>query len=410
MGVLVSGSVIAKLIGVLATPIITRLFTPEDYGLMALFVALVSVVMPIMTLRYVVAIPLPKRDSLAVNVLGLSFFLALIVGALATIVLYSWGDKLLTQAGMQGLTPYKPLIIVGLLGGALYEMFSLWAVRRKDYKLLAKTSVRQSLMAALTKIVSGLIGLKPLGLILGNIVSMTGGLGFFIRSYFAEMRKLLVKCTMHRMWFLAKYYLSVPMYRLPSQMLLVSAKQLPIIAFGLYYSATVVGQFALAMMIIKMPVQLISSNASKAYYGEIASLNSVSKIGQVSRSLLKRLLLIFLPINVIAFLFAPIVFPVVFGNQWVIAGDYAQLLTVYMTGSALAVVYSPLLNVLNNQKAYLAINVCRTALIVLSFWLSVTWGLSAYQAVAVYCLAMFIFQYSNVGWYFWIMRQGVFRQ
>src|SRR5699024_3256850 len=106
---------------------------------------LVSILAPIMTLRYVQAIPLPRHDTVAFNLFTLCAALSFIAVAILVVVSMTAGRMILTAFNMGELAQWQWLIILGTLGVSSYELLSLWATREKAYRDIAVTQFSQSL-------------------------------------------------------------------------------------------------------------------------------------------------------------------------------------------------------------------------------------------------------------------------
>ncbi|MBK1621851.1 hypothetical protein CKO42_26465 [Lamprobacter modestohalophilus] len=171
MMTLAMGSGAARLIGVASIPILTRIYSPEDFGALASFTVLVSMISPVLTLRYVVALPLPRRDGMAMNLMALSASIMGIMALIVTVGLWLLAPLLMGLLSMEVLVPYWWLIALGVTAAGVYELLSTWATRRKAYITIAKTEVLQSLSGSLLKIGLGLLALKPIGLLVGQVVA-----------------------------------------------------------------------------------------------------------------------------------------------------------------------------------------------------------------------------------------------
>ena len=61
--VLTTGTVLAQVIGYLISPILTRIYSTEEMGDMGVYLRAVGFIAALGTLRYEMAIPLPKNDA-----------------------------------------------------------------------------------------------------------------------------------------------------------------------------------------------------------------------------------------------------------------------------------------------------------------------------------------------------------
>ncbi|WP_036197611.1 lipopolysaccharide biosynthesis protein [Marinobacter sp. HL-58] len=390
MAVLASGTGIAKLVGLLSIPIITRIYTPEHMGVLAVFTALVALIVPIGTLRYSVALPLPRNDRLAVNLavlciallVGMSFFSALILWLLA--------DPVLQMLNMQALLPYWWLLIIAIVGAGFYEILTQWATREKAFKPLAKTKVWQSTIGAIVKISLGLAGLKPLGLLIGQVVTQAGGILSLSLGFYQNFWANLPHVSRDRMIFLFKRYADFPKFRLPSQFLLVFSSQTPLLFSAWLFGAETTGQLGLALMALALPIALFGQTTGQAYYAEIAKVGKKNpeKIYKITRNVTKKLLFLSLPPFLILLIFGPILFEITFGAQWRQAGVFASILAIYLLAQFVS---SPLVNILSvfgRQWIFLRINIVRSIGILFVFCLARFWDFSPVITLGIYAFAL----------------------
>ncbi|EKE85201.1 lipopolysaccharide biosynthesis protein [Idiomarina xiamenensis] len=358
---LAKGSIIARLLGLASIPILTRLYSPEDYGVLALYASFVLVMAPMLTFRYVQAIPLPKTDLLAFNLLSLCVSFIVVGSIILSFLFFFWGELILSWFDMLALLPWWPIIVLGSMGIALYELFSLWATRKKLYKIIAKTQITQSLLGNIIKILLGLLAIKPMGLLVGQFVAHSGGVGSFIKASLPSFRELRRGVTFKRMCFLAAYYKQFPTYRFPSQVLMSLSLQAPILMTAALYNKEITGQLSLAMLSLSLPITLIGSAIAKAYYGEIAAIgkSDLSKIKEISLNVQKKLFFIGLPITVFIMLFAELLFTFFFGKEWQIAGEMAAILAPFMLFQFTSSPLVEVINVLGKQSYFLLFSVVR---------------------------------------------------
>jgi O-antigen/teichoic acid export membrane protein len=317
MAILATGSGIAKLIGFAAMPIITRLYSPEDFGVFALFVALTMVFTTIGSLRYSMAVPLPRHDALAFNLFCVSLCLVTLIASAMALILLFFGDTLLPLISAEALQPYWWLLGLALFGGGLSETLNQWATRKRRFKVAAKNEVTKTCLSAGTKIGFGLLGLKPVGLLAGQVAMQWGGIIALSRAFWPDFKAQWPRVELQRFWFLIRFYRSFPFYRLPSQFLMALNMQLPVLMTSKLFTLTATGQLSLAITTIAIPMQLFGRTLGRAYYGEISSIGrkDINKLYSLSLSVLKRLaLLAILPTLVLAF-FGPWLFSLVFGTD-----------------------------------------------------------------------------------------------
>lgn len=391
MMTLVMGTGTARLIGVLAIPVLTRIYSPADYGVLSVYAAMVAVVAPLLTLRYVLALPLPRTDAMATNLLVLSGLLLLGMTALAALTLWAVGDVILGWMSMEVLAPWWWLVVLGALAAAVYEGMSLWATRQRAYGVIARTKVLQSALGEGAKLLLGLAGLKPFGLLIGHLLVQGGGsITFFVR-FLHDFKCNLGSVRKTRLGFLAAHYRGFPAFRLPSQFFLAFSTQAPAMFSAALYGASTTGQLGLALMALAIPTNLIGQAAGQAFYGEIARLKKGSevRIQQLAHAVQKRLFFAGVPASAGIFFLGEPLFQWAFGPQWAEAGAYASALSPFVLLQLTSAPLIQILNIYKAQAAFLAINVFRTIGLVVIYqacrWLSLP------PLQFVYLLGAFLF-------------------
>lgn len=387
---LLIGAGLARIVGLISFPILARIYSPEDYGVVALYTSFVAIIAPIMTLRYVQAIPLPKNDTMAFNLFSVCFKLIAFFSIITAIVLVLFGEQILIWFNMEALLPWRWLIVFGAAGAALYELFSLWATRKKQYKTIARTQFTQSLIGNVAKISLGLLAFKPSGMIIGQFLSQSAGITSFIKDAKRDFETYLPKIQRSKERFIAKYYHDFVWFRLPSQFLMLVSLQAPILIAAKLYDSNTTGQLSFTIMALSLPVSLIGMAMSKAYYAEIASIgrNNPKKIRRITFDIQKKLFMVAIPITILVYSASEWVFVLVFGEVWRTAGIFASMLSPYLllrfTSSPLDQVF----NVIGSQVTYLIINLSR--IIGFIFVFLYCYNLNSDPLLFVYILSWFM--------------------
>ncbi|MFN4100533.1 MAG: lipopolysaccharide biosynthesis protein [Pararhodobacter sp.] len=386
MATLALGSGIGRVIGIAAIPVLTRLYTPEDFGVLAVFTALVAILAPLVTLRYVLALPLPRHDGVAMNLLALSTGLMLGLSALVALGLWLGGEALLGLVSMQVLAPWWWLIALGVLGTATYEMLTLWATRRRAYKVIAQTNVTQSVAGAVVKIGLGLLSVQPLGLLLGQVVAQAGGVGRLLRGFGAEFRANWRHVRWVRMRQAAWKHRGFAIWRVPSQFLMVFSTQAPMFFMAALYDPQTTGQFGLAMMALSVPVALLGRTTSQAFFAEASALGTrrSGEIRSMLISVIIRLAIASLIPALGLFLFSQALFPLLFGNDWLLAGIFAQALSIYVFFQFIQAPAAHVFYIFDGQRQLLLLGVPRLVLIAALFGASWAFGWTSERTVWAY--------------------------
>lgn len=387
-----AGSVTSKLIGIATVPILARIYGPADYGVMSVFTAMVTIIMPVLTLRYAVAVPLPRTDGLAMNVIALSTLLAGALTLVIALLLWMTGPSLLAAMGMQVLVPWWGLVVFGVLASGSVEIMTMWATRRRAYSVVAKTQVLQAVVGETVKLGLGIVGYRPLGLLVGQLAGFAGGLGSFLLRFRQDMMRMRRQITCRRMAFVARAYRGFPTYRLASHVLMTFSGQSLVLFSAARYDHETTGQLGMALTALALPINLIGVSVGNAIYGEAARLGRrrAADILSVTLATTKRLaLLAFIP-TAILMAFGPLLFRLVFGEAWTQGGVFASIFASYLLCQFVAWPIIKVLNVFNEQKVFLEINLTRAALLVVTFGVSWALSLGATAMVVLFTGAMVV--------------------
>ena len=396
IAVVASGNITVKLIGVFLTPIITRLYTPVDYGVFNVFMSIVGITGSIATLRYAITIPIAKNEKVADNILKLCFFITFLLSLFWVFFIAIFGNKISYYYEIPQLNTYIWLIPIVFLGKGFYEALNNWAIRFKKFKLITRTKVSQSVSSSILKIGLGLLSIKPLGLFIGHIAQEAAGISSLLSSLLKSKPNFFRSFSWIEIKQVAIRYKSFPLIQSWSQLLLATGGQLPVLLLGLFYNAEVVGVFGLAKGIIHLPMDLIGQAVAQVYYAEISKIGkrNPDKIYKLSVSLIKKLFLIGLIPVAFLMVFGPWIFEFVFGEEWRDAGIYGRYLSIYVLMAFISAPIANVFNVYERMDLQLKLNIIRVVYVATIFIVCHFINLTAKQTIFVFSIGMvFYFGY-----------------
>jgi O-antigen/teichoic acid export membrane protein len=384
---LTGSTLLVQVVGVGMAPVYARLYAPADYGVFGQFYSIVYTLLTVGCFCYELAIPNAKDNEEALSLAGLSVgcvgVLSLVSLVWAVIIVWGFGRD--PGAGHRFFFLLVPL---GVLLSGLYRVALYWALRVQALKAIAVTSVKQMIGGQAVNLGLGLIHPSPLGLVLGQIVSSSAGVGSL--SHTTNLLGLLKThrgsvFRISRLWQVAKKHSQCAIIQCPSTLLNSVGLYLPGMLMLPYYGAGFAGQYNMAQRIGRIPVGLVGISASQVFFSEAASVarNDPGKLrplfNSISRKLAVSSLLVMIPC-----LLAPLVVPIVFGRRWQEAG----VLTMWLGfGLALQLWVSPLSNIPNivgRLKGQLLIDATRAVFVFLALYLPWRFGWGGKAAVIVY--------------------------
>lgn len=369
MATLALGNGMAKIVGLLSIQILTRIYSPEHFGALSVFTAILLILSPLMTLRYELAVPLPGKDGAAMTLMALSGTLLLLMTVVLGTLIWLAGPFLLSWTSMEAITRYRGLLVLALFLAGLYEVLQIWAVRRRAYPVIARTQLQQSLVGAVAKIGMGVAGWTSAGLLAGHVTGAAAGMMALGRAFHRDVRRFWRHVTPRRGLTMLRRYSAFPVYRLPAQLLQIVSSQSPLLLTAAIYDAGTTGQLGLALMTLALPMTLLGHTTSKAYYAEIASLGRKrpEQIRAVTHAVIKRLLVFSIAPALLLLAFGEGLFALAFGVQWVLAGELAAILAIYLLFQFIHAPASHLLSLFERQRLLLLLNVQRTVLTIACF-------------------------------------------
>src|SRR5699024_5233870 len=182
--ILLSGTIVAQIIALILSPIITRLYGPEAFGLMGVFSSLIQILIPVAALTYPVAIVLPKDDRNAKQIINISLILMTIVAAIMLLILLLFKDSIIIFLQVQEIGSYLYLIPVVIIFAGLMQINTQWLIRTNQFNINTKIMVWQSVILNGSKVGIGLI--YPFASVLIILSAIADGLRVLLFKIFTR--------------------------------------------------------------------------------------------------------------------------------------------------------------------------------------------------------------------------------
>lgn len=311
-----------------ASPLLTRLFSPEDFGTFAVFGAFIGLLGGLSCLKYENALPLARDEVEAVNMFVLCAMVLTVFLFVFCVGLLTVYDDLADWLKSPALQPYLWLLPIGVFGVGIGQVGQLWAVRVKAFKLIATAGVATSVVVLLIQICLGIFGLGPAGLIFGRF----GGIvcSSIVVLYFCfsmtEVRSLVGKVSLRSLPELAKKHRQFPFFFTFSSGINAFGRQMPIMILSIFFGPVVTGLYALTRRVVNLPMHLIGDEVRRVYYPYAAESEGIEDLRHLTKTVFVSLVQIALPGVLIMSIIAPELFGLVFGERWKDSGTYAQWL------------------------------------------------------------------------------------
>lgn len=328
VAILSSGQAIAQGLAIAASPILTRLYTPDAFGLFGLLIAFSAILAVVSGLRYELAIVTARDDQSAANLLALSCGIVLLVTALSVGLVGfggSWMAGLVNRPGFGELLWWLPVLV---LAGGMFQVLSYWTTRRKNFKQFAVSKVVRSVASLVTQISAGLATIGPIGLIGGRALGAFLAGGILAAQIWRDDRSsVMSSMKFSHLVKAAKENTRFPKYNAPQNLInSVSQASVPY-TLAAIFGVEIVGLYYLAERVMKTPSVLVAGSVRRVFYQRASEIHNKGKsFRKLLMSTIAGLILIGITPLVLLLLFGPELFSLVFGEDWRKAGILAQWL------------------------------------------------------------------------------------
>lgn len=390
VAMIAGGTAFAQVIGVLLSPILTRVYLPDEFGVLTVFISILGTIGLLGSLSYESAIPIADDDNKAINVFSLSFIILFLISILLSIIIFFGGEYFLQVLNATELINYKYFLIIGFVMTGAYTILDSWSLRTKNYKVIAKTKYSQSIIGNGAKIILGMLRIGPSGLIFGQILGQSAGIVSMIKPILKNQKKLLESINISSICWSAKRYIRFPKYSAPTIFLISLSSQIPVYFLSAFYNSHTVGLYGLALTITFLPMSLIGKSVQSVFFGEAASLgkSNPEEIKELSKKLLRKLLIIGTVPMIILSILGPMLFSCIFGDSWEDAGIIARILTIYAYAHFVFHPITTIFSIFEEQHLELYLNLIKIVLVILVFYIAKILGFNAYYAIFLFSVVM----------------------
>ncbi|MCE8024801.1 lipopolysaccharide biosynthesis protein [Billgrantia aerodenitrificans] len=345
VSVLVGGTAGAQLLTLLAAPLLTRLYAPEDFGLLAVYGGLLALFTVVASGRYQLAIPLPETEREASAVLALSLLVVCLTTMVSLLLVALGGRGLAELLGVPALAPWLWLLPLGVAFAGGYQAVSHWAVRTRAFSTIAATRIKQSLALLTIQLLASPMG--GAGLLLGHAAGQGAGTLTLARPALRAVRQHGV--TPREVWAVARRYCKFPLFSTWSGLFNTLGKQLPPLLFAALFSPVAAGLYALAHRVLAMPMTLIGEAIGKVFFASAAEAHRRGELGALVARVHGVLAQLAMPAAIVLVLSGPELFALVFGQRWREAGEFARWMAPWLYMVFITSPLSHLFTVLERQ-------------------------------------------------------------
>jgi lipopolysaccharide exporter len=329
--VVMSGTAVAQVIGFALTPIVSRLFTPSDFGIFGSFTSVLSIIAAGVTLQYAQAIMLPKEDDDAANVFAVSMLSVILITALSVAAALFFSNPLLNLFKSPEATVLLWFLPLGVFLSGINQSFQAWCIRRKAFKLTSASQIVRAVVVNTAQIAFGFFKYGGPGLVAGAAVA-DGTTNLYLSGQVCRRDWPLLRraLSLSRIRRCAVEYRDFPIYSATQNMMSAFSSGLPVLLLAYFYGIGVAGSFAFGLRLLQVPMTFVLTSLRQVLFqkacethnqnGNLFALFKKTTIGLFVIAVIPALILI---------LIAPMLFVWIFGSNWHQAGIFVRWLVLW---------------------------------------------------------------------------------
>lgn len=324
---LASGSALAQGIPIIVYPILTRIYTPEDFGTFATVILFSSLLSIIASGSYEHAILIAKSKLDSANLIALTFIRTSLILLISVLIISLTRHNIATLFNDPSLIDslyYVPFIA---LGGVVFVCHSEWLVKYKEYSSLTRNRILQGVFLVSAKMITGISNMFSQALILGEVI------GRFLTAFLSIITiikldfKIFRKISLSGIFKSRTRFSRFPKVMVLDQFLNVCVGSVHVLFIGSAFGPKELGYLTLLFSSLYLPITVISTSI-KDVFRQKANIyyNKVGSCRPLYLELFKVTSFFALFPFVVGFFLAPTLFPLIFGEEWTRVGTYAQIM------------------------------------------------------------------------------------
>lgn len=356
--ILFSGSSLAQTIPFLATLLLTRFFTKEQFGVFFFYSSLCMVLSMIISLRLELAIVLPLKKDDGKTLFFSSLITSAILSFVVLLVVNFLYNPITALLGERNIGKLLYLLPISTFSLGIVQSCSYWFNRNKKFKNISITKITKSTISSIIQISLGFLSFLKYGLVIGLI---SGQIASAIYSIFISFKDKIIDTktfTLTKIFTLINKYKNIPIYNTSITVTNTLSNHLPIFLLTSFYGLEMTAFYGLANRIVATPMGLISQSVGEVLYNEATKrYNNGQSLRSLVISTYKKLAKLAVIPFIILLITAPYLFSFLFGVEWKLAGTFTQFLIPWLFIGFLNLPTTFIITILNKQKQLLIYNI-----------------------------------------------------
>jgi O-antigen/teichoic acid export membrane protein len=345
------GTTIAQFFPMLFYPILGRIYTPLEFGLLATLSSITSIITVLATGNYENSILIARSKKDAANIIALVLLLSSSFLIFSFIILKLISNHISVWFNEPSIKKWLFICPISAFAIIIFNCYNEWCVRNKYFTRLAWNKITNSSATTLSKLFFGFVKISSKGLVIGDLIGRMISAGGCIFRALRKDKNVFYQISFRQMPLLARRYAEFPKFSLPAQLLNTIGDSIPVFLIGAYFKSIEVGYYAMTMNVLSVPISIIS-RAIRDVFRQRANEEYVETGSclKIYKRLLKVLLLCGVLGSIIMIFALPSIFSVFLGKQWRIAGEYSQILLPMITINFVYISLSGVLIITENMR------------------------------------------------------------
>lgn len=339
-----SGSLIAQGIRAIATPILTRIYSPEAMGQYTYLISISAIFMGISNLRYEVAIVTDPEESHVFPLIKLSTVVGVLFTIIASLIL-----------GLYFFINGKPifwtiLLFFNILAYSITNVLTAYNNRKKEYKLISSMYVIRTGIQYIFAILLGLIHPVAPFLLIPYVVGEYMGISKQAKSLKGSWCNIF-NVDNTRVREVAVEHKKQPFFSMPALLSNSLSYSLITIFIERLFGMETVGFYSISVSLLGLPLAVIGSNISKVFMQKASEEYALD--GTYKHSFNKTFITLLgfsVPMVVIMFFLATPICKILFGQGWAQSGTYIMILAPMFGVRFITSALSPAFTIIKKQQ------------------------------------------------------------
>ena len=405
-----SSKILIAFITFVTTPIVARLFSPEDYGMFAILNSIAIIISLISNLTLPTALVVVEQDKLKRTITGIITTVLLLNGIFliaGLLIRFTESANQLVHDffGIEVTLRVLAVLIFFSVLEAFSQIFANLNIREKDFKKNITVNVLDNFSIKGTSLLIGFFRYTHFGLfyaeLAGKIVNVFTQFSYRkFRFDFFNIRQLgNIKLSFDVLKELRHY----PVYTFPVSLMTRFSSQLILWVFALEFSKKAVGHFTMGIGLLNIPLMLIANSLQPVI---IKKLDEDRQNG-LSKNLLPLILKLFALAGVVySFLYfiSPWFVSIYLGEKWINSIQFIQLLCFPFALQLVSNSLDGAFIVYKKQKAQFYFKIFFLVLLIASIYFFSASSLTLQSVVIVYGAVLAVEEISKIGYLIWITR------